>query len=256
MKNIFSFFVVLFCFCSFYGQTKSTGIVPLGDGSMTVKIDLFSNLNQVKITLTGPELRWFSIGFDCNMMLGEHDCLIYTDTFHDGNMSGGHIAPTIDLIENWTLQSNNVVAGIRTIEATRNYDSTDPLDYSFYSSLTSLDIIWAFASADTTVLIYHGDNFGITTLNFTDLNSISFDNSNLFTLVKSESSGKIEINNNTGNSINEIDLYDFSGKLIYKSKTQLTEKIIEFSPSNVQRGVYFVEIIFNNNLKLFKKIIL
>jgi hypothetical protein len=253
------FIALLFVgFLSAQSQIKTTGLVPLGDGTMTVQIDLNNTISQVKVTLSGPSLRWFSIGLDCDLMFGQHDCMLYTDGLHDAQMTGAHTAPVLDAIENWTLLSDQIVSGTRTIEAVRNFDSGDPTDFSFYSSLTSLNIIWAYASLDTSVLFHHADNFGIATLYFNDLGiPITINNSSKLVVFKKPNSNTICIANSTGYKIQEVTIYSIRAQMLKKYKIEQTNILkIELPIDEFQNGTYIIETLFTNEKKVFNQIVL
>ncbi len=225
---------------------------------MKVQMDLNTTISQVKVTLSGPSVRWFSIGLDCDLMFGQHDCMLYTDGLHDAQMTGAHSAPVLDAIENWTLLTDQTVLGTRTIEAVRNFDSGDATDFSFYSSLTSLNIIWAYASLDTSVLFYHTENFGIATLYFNDLgmpNAIE----NPFSLVvyRKPNSPTIGLANSTGYEIQEVTIFSMRAQMLKKYKMNQTNFMkIEIPIDDLQKGTYIIETLFTNEKKVFNQIVL
>lgn len=92
------FFLFLISFCN--AQSKSTGITPLGDGSMSIKIDLDSSNSKVKITLSGPASKWFAVAFNVESMHDKTDCLLYNNTLLDATMVGGHAGPIADAVDN------------------------------------------------------------------------------------------------------------------------------------------------------------
>jgi len=224
---------------------------------MSVKIDLDTFISQVKVTLSGPSLRWISMGLDCDLMFGQHDCLLYTDGFHDAQMTGAHTAPLLDPIENWTLLTDQIVSGIRTIEVVRNFDSGDPTDFVFNGSLSTLNIIWAYASQDTATLFYHADNFGIATLYFNDLNVNPNTIKHMPLIVfKKPNFPIVCLENNTGNEIKEVTVYSIHGQLVKKyiiNQTQSSK--IEIQIDGLKNGTYIVQSLFANNKTVFNQIV-
>lgn len=171
MKNNLLFLLLLFVGTYVHAQTYTTGVISLSTTSglaMTAKIDVGT---QVTLTLTGPATRWFALGFDATSMGTGNDVV----TVHTaGTLSafdasiGGNSAPTADPQQNWTIVSDAVATGVRTVVATRALNTGDANDHIFTASTGSLSLIWARAGSATYGFSYHGSsNRGITTANFT-----------------------------------------------------------------------------------------
>jgi len=171
MKNKLLF---IFCFilaASIQAQVYTTGVVSLSTTSglaMTAKIDVGT---QVTLTLTGPSGRWFALGFDATSMGSANDVVMVNSagTLNSFDASiGGYSAPTADAQQNWTIVSDQVSAGIRTVVATRALNTGDPNDHEFSAATGSLSLIWARSGSATYSFSYHGSsNRGISTANFT-----------------------------------------------------------------------------------------
>ena len=154
---------------SIISQTYSTGIVNLSSTiglEMTVKIDVS---NEVKITLTGPIGRWFSLGFNASSMANGTDVV---SVHSAGNLNSfdcsltGYSAPVVDASQNWTINSDHVVGSIRTVVATRALNTGDVNDYIFNASPSTISLIWARSSSATYTYGYHGGtNRGIVSAN-------------------------------------------------------------------------------------------
>ena len=170
MKTINLFLFVLLTF-STWCQTYTTGTVNLSNTAglaMTVKLDLSTN---VTITLTGPSSRWFAVGFNASSMavgtdvVGVHSAGTLTN--FDANLTG-YSAPATDAQQNWTITSDQVVSGVRTIVATRALNTGDVNDYVFTAGPGTLSLIWARGNANSFNYAYHGNtNRGITTATLT-----------------------------------------------------------------------------------------
>lgn len=153
------------------GQTYTTGVVNLTSTAglaMTAKLDIGAN---VTLTLTGPSTRWFALGFNAASMAGGTDVFgVHTAgalTNCDANLTG-YSAPATDAQQNWTITSDAVAAGVRTIIATRALNTGDPNDYIFTAAAGSLSLIWARASSNSYTYAYHGGtNRGIASAIFT-----------------------------------------------------------------------------------------
>ena len=171
MKNNLLFLFLLFVGTYVQAQTYTTGVVSLSSSAglaMTAKIDVGA---QVTLTLTGPTGRWFALGFNATGMGSANDVVTVhaavTLSAFDASI-GGYSAPTADPQQNWTIVSDAVASGVRTVIATRALNTGDANDHIFTASTGSLSLIWARAGSATYGFSYHGSsNRGITTANFT-----------------------------------------------------------------------------------------
>jgi hypothetical protein len=152
-------------------QTYTTGVVNLSSTAglaMTAKMDVGT---QVTLTLTGPSGRWFALGFNATGMGSGVDVVAVhaagTLSSFDARINGSS-APTADLQQNWTIVSDAVSSGIRTVVATRALNTGDANDYIFTASTGSLSLIWARSGSPTySFSVGHGSNRGVSTANFT-----------------------------------------------------------------------------------------
>ncbi len=170
-KSLFLFFLG-FSYLSF-AQSFTTGVVNLSSTpglAMSVKLDIGSN---VSMTLVGPSGRWFALGFGAGNMEPETDVVAVHSA---GALSSfdakliGYAAPVADALQNWTITSNQVVSGVRTIVATRPLDTGDANDYTFSAEEGTLSLIWARGSSNSFSYGYHGSsNRGVVNATFTPL---------------------------------------------------------------------------------------
>ncbi|MFM7596737.1 MAG: DOMON domain-containing protein, partial [Flavobacteriales bacterium] len=131
MKKI-SLLLLLVVSLTAYAQTYTTGTVTLSSTAglaMTVKLDISTN---VSLTLTGPSTRWFAVGFNASSMAAGTDVVgVHSAgalTAFDANLTG-YSAPATDVQQNWTITSDQVAGGVRTVIATRALSTGDPNDY-------------------------------------------------------------------------------------------------------------------------------
>jgi hypothetical protein len=164
-------FLLLFILPASFAQTYTTGVVNLSSTaglSMTAKIDIGA---QVTLTLTGPSGRWFALGFNASSMTNGTDVVgvhsATTLSAFDCKLTG-FAAPVTDAQQNWTITSDVVNAGIRTIIATRALNTGDANDYIFPASPTAISLIWSRSSTASFSYSNHGgSNRGITAASFT-----------------------------------------------------------------------------------------
>lgn len=171
-KTILLFaFLLLLLLPATYAQSYTTGVVNLSSTAglaMTAKIDITT---QVTLTLTGPSGRWFALGFNASSMTNGTDVV---GVHSAGTLSAfdckltGFSAPVTDAQQNWTITSDVVNAGTRTIIATRALNTGDVNDYVFPSTPTAISLIWARSASATFSYSNHGStNRGIATASYT-----------------------------------------------------------------------------------------
>ena len=142
-------------------QQKSTGVVTLST-NMSANLTLDSGTSIATLSLTGPNDRWVALQFGSftgGMEAGSD--LVYWNnvTLVDARHVGVGSTPTTDATNNWTITSNlnnSPNAGLRTIVATRAFNTGDVNDFTFNFSDTSIDFAWARMSSATYGLAYHG----------------------------------------------------------------------------------------------------
>ncbi|WP_269235116.1 T9SS type A sorting domain-containing protein [Flavobacterium flavigenum] len=243
---------------SCFAQQKSTGDVTLSN-NMTANLTLNNNTSKATIKLTGPSDRWFALQFgnfaNGGGMVSGQD-LIYSNgsTLVDARQNGVGVTPSTDATQNWTVTSNTVVSGIRTIIAERNFSTGDANDYTFNYTNTTIDFAWAKNSSAGQSLNNHGGNRGYaidtplsTTLGVEDFglkaSSISPNPSN----------GNFTIETKTGLDI--INVYSLVGTLVESIEVKNKANTIDVSLKSLQSGIYLIEL-QNDQEKTWKKIII
>ena len=163
-------FLIVFSQWSF-SQTFTTGVVNLSSTAgltMSVKLDISTN---VTMTITGPSLRWFALGFGASAMTAGTDVVgVHASGLlpnFDANLTGNN-APATDTQQDWTITSDQVSAGVRTIIATRALNTGDANDYAFSAAAGTISLIWARGSSNSFTYSGHGStNRGIVNATFT-----------------------------------------------------------------------------------------
>jgi hypothetical protein len=164
-KAVLSFLMVILSVCGLSAQTYTTGNMTFF-ANYSGKIDVTST--TVTVTLVGPSTSWLGIGFDATTMddTGK-DVVIFDGTsITDRSFNGVGVVPPTDT-QNWSVSSNNVVTGVRTVVMTRARVATEGSDFTFPTAAQPLDIIYARRTGST-VIGYHGaGNCGTLTANLT-----------------------------------------------------------------------------------------
>lgn len=238
-------------------QQKSTGVVTLST-NMSANLTLDSGTSIATLSLTGPNDRWFALQFGSftgGMEAGSD--LVYWNnvTLVDARQVGVGSTPTTDATNNWTITSNlnnSPSAGLRTIVATRAFNTGDVNDFTFNFSDTSIDFAWARMSSATYGLAYHGGANRDVTLDRTftlGTESFSLNDSQLY---PNPSNGNFTILAKT--NLTKINVYTITGGFV--KSIEVTDNAInaEINVSGLETGVYLLEL--QNDLeKTWKKVI-
>lgn len=226
---------------SSFAQTKSTGTVNLMTG-MTAKLDLNNTNSLATLTLTGPSDRWFALQFGNfsegqGMEAGQDVVYFNGTTLVDAVHNGVGAAPSSDT-NNWTVSSNSVSSGTRTIVATRAFNTASSGDYTFQYANASIDFAYARMSSATFNLAYHGGgNRGYAIANpiTTALAVGEFEAKNV-ALFPNPANNSFSIKSVTG--IKSVAVYDLNGKLVSNFSSQ--KEVYDISA--LLTGLYFIEV--------------
>ncbi len=167
----FLIFVFGLFFSSGVAQIKTIPYqqLPTAGGSPTGSNMFFGasmSVSHLTVTFAGPSDRWIAISFGTSMP--NTDALIYSvgqsvsphalgwNDYYISSYSGAGV--TNDANQNWTILSNNVASGQRTVVATRTLNTGDANDAVIQYTAAALSVVWArSASADYTIA-YHGSS--------------------------------------------------------------------------------------------------
>lgn len=239
-------------------QTKSTGVVNLLSG-MTAKLDLNNTSSTVTLTFTGPSDRWYALQFgDFNVGggMGNGEDIVYYNgsTLVDAVHNGIGIPPTNDA-NNWTVQSNTVSSGIRTIIANRAFNTGDANDYVFNYDNSSIDFAFSRSGSQSFSLAYHGAsnrgyaiNNAFSTLGIDDHEVLNRE----VTLIPNPASTSFMIQSDFEQNIVNTTVYNSLGQNVLSIKNISSEINIAELPS----GNYYVEIENDLGLVSMKKLII
>lgn len=255
MKSKLLISYLLLSVIGLYAQTKSTGTVNLLTG-MNAKLDLNNTTSIATLSLSGPSDRWFAlqIGSFVNGqgMEDGQDVVYYNGTtLVDAVHNGIGTAPTQD-INDWTVLSNTVNAGVRTVVASRAFNTGSGNDYSFVYANSNIDFAFSKMGTASYTLAYHGaSNRGyLLNVPFTTLGVEDFEQpKDIIVLYPNPTSNIFSIASNV--EIQMVKIYDTYGKLI-KNYSKPNGQI---AISDLLTGIYFVEITTIENVVSVKKMI-
>lgn len=235
---------------SLIAQEYDSGVVNLGS-QITARVQ--TNASTVTLTVTGPSDRWFSVGFGTNGM-SSGDCLVFTNSgISDRNFSGYTTPPTD--VNDWTLVSNTVVSGIRTIVGTRALISPNPTgDYAFSNSPSSISVVWAHDSSSSQNLAYHGNSRGNNITINTTLNNEAFLLNSFVVYPNPVNDGILKIN--LPDSIEEVSytIYEMTGKVVLEGNINNISNSINVS--DLSTGNYIINFKNDNNTSASKTFII
>ncbi|WP_430405039.1 Ig-like domain-containing protein [Fluviicola sp.] len=161
MKKIY---FLLFSICPFlsFGQTKEITFAELTAGS-GMYFGAVMTPTDITVTVQGPSDRFLAFGFGTGMATG-NDAIIWSTLgtgaaplqLRDHRMIGQGNEPTVDAQQDWTVVSNNVSGGNRTIVASRALSTGDANDVTFNFAATTQNLFWSKGPSATNQLQYHG----------------------------------------------------------------------------------------------------
>jgi hypothetical protein len=246
--------LIIFSATTCFGQF-STFTFGLGWPNTNVRID--TTPTQVTLTLKGESTRWLALGFGANAttMASCTDMFIWNDTTYrdyttNTLVNGGHNMPTADADQSWTIVSDTVASGIRTVVATRPLVSAG--DYTFINDFSALQIL--FAQGDTQTLAYHGTTnvHGTNAITrFFHLNRDEF-SLNATNIYPNPSSGMLTVKTKTG--LDKITIYSQTGNLVKTIPVEGQKEDNEVNVSGLATGIYIFEL-QNGTEKAWKKVV-
>jgi hypothetical protein len=255
MKSTFTIFILMMSIASF-SQQKTTGTINFLP-NLSASLNLNNSNTTATLTINGPSDRWFAIAIgsfdDPGAMDAGNDLVYYNGTtLIDARMNGLGATPIDDSINNWTVTSNTVLSGTRTIVATRPFVA-EATDYTFTISNGSVSLAGAHASSPISAsLQYHGGNrFNAGNVSLTTLGLNDFYISE-FQIYPNPAKGDFTVKANT--TLEKINIYSQSGVFIKTVDVINGNKSVAVKTNEMQDGVYLIELV-NGNEKTWKKII-
>ena len=234
---------------SFQAQTYSTGVINLSSTSgleFTSQIDITST--EVTLTLIGPGDRWLGLGFDATNMLGQTDVVIFDGTnLTDRTFTGGRATPTLDTNQDWSISSNTLSSGVRTLVATRALDTGETNDYDFVANAGSINLVWARGNGATFNLGFHGgSNRGATASGIT-LGTNDFDIADTFKIIPNPASSNLNLKLSKSFDAANVKVYNALGKQIHNTVISNFDASIDIS--SWSNGIYLVSVEIANKLQ-------
>jgi hypothetical protein len=210
---------------------------------LTANINIDNDTGTTTLTLAGPSNKWFGIGFGNSNMNGTDifmtDGSSILDAYSTSN--GQPQADSSQESGDWTLVSNTVSSGTRTIVATRANDTGNSNDYTFSASAGSLTVIWAIGSS--TEYAYHSVR-GATALSV----SLGISENNLlsFEMYPNPVSDVLNIQLPTSTEKAEVSVFDYTGRLVSSKTISSNDTAIDVQ--KISKGIYMIRVAANNKI--------
>lgn len=234
-------------------QSKTSGTISVSGASAFFTLN---NTTQVAtLTLSGPSDRWMACQFGAfsgGMEAGVDVVYFNGTTLVDATHNGIGIAPSPDAQNNWTVTQNTVATGVRTVVATRLFDSPDATDYDFVYANTTLGIAVARGNSASFSLSNHtpANRIYDTAVGFTlGADDFSLESSQVF---PNPSSGNFTVKTKT--ALAEINIYTQTGAFVRSIAVGAENDSAEVTVNGLASGVYMMELV-NDTQKSWKKIV-
>ncbi|MFV5698246.1 T9SS type A sorting domain-containing protein [Flavobacterium sp. ZT3R17] len=248
MKNftltVFAFFIIsVMC-----GQTFTTGTVDLSTTSglaYSAKIDVSSTL--VTLTMVGPSDRYLGLGFGVDSMTDGGDVVIFTGSaLTDRTFQGIGNVPALDVTQSWTITSNTIASGVRTLVATRALVSSG--NYTFSNSAGALMLVWSRSGTASFSLVSHGAaNRGALTTNLM-LGNQDFTVES-FKMYPNPTKGFMRIELPVAITSGEVKVYDNLGRVVRRQKITNFDNVINTSGLTIGSYTVVVRTDYGNATK-------
>ncbi|WP_395049179.1 T9SS type A sorting domain-containing protein [Flavobacterium sp.] len=254
MKRTFTFLILIFSLMGF-SQQKSTGDVFFL-AKLTANLTLDNSNSTATLVIKGPSDRWFAITFgsfaDPGAMDAGNDIVYFNGTtLRDATHNGQGVPPSNDAINNWTVTSNTVLSGIRTLIATRPFVA-EATDYTFNYSDTSISLAGAHGNTASNTLANHFANrFNAGSV---ALSSLGVDDYSLNATQIYPNPSKGEFMVKTKSNLEKINIYSQTGAFIKAYEVNNSNDSVEVKINGMQAGVYLIELV-NEKEKTWKKIV-
>ena len=228
---------------SLFAQSFSTGTQTLSSG-LTANINIDNDTGTTTLTLAGPSNKWFGIGFGNSNMNGTDIFMTNGSSIRDAysTSNGQPQADSSPESGDWTLVSNTVSSGTRTIVATRANDTGNSNDYTFSASAGSLTVIWAIGGSSQYSSGH--SNRGWTSLGV----SLGISENNLlnFEMYPNPVSDALNIQLPTGTEKAEVSVFDYTGRLVSSKIISSNDTAIDVQ--KISKGIYMIRVAANNKI--------
>ncbi len=236
-------------------QILRSNTIITSDISIETLINIDDNIAE--FTFSGPENRYYAIGFDATQMSDNPYIFITQDNDIQERTLGNRSAGTL-LTPSTTIISDEITSGERIIKFSRPLTgpNTNYFDFSTITDGSSINIIWSLG--DTFNLVYHGGSTrGTSSITFNADPSLSIDDITTRTdasnVILYPIPMKDVLNITNVKKIKTIDIYNLTYQKIKSfSKEQITNAI---NLSDLPPSTYFIKVIGNDGFNTTSTVI-
>ena len=228
---------------SLFAQSFSTGTQTLSSG-LTANINIDNDTGTTTLTLAGPSNKWFGIGFGNSNMNGTDIFMTNGSSIRDAysTSNGQPQADSSPESGDWTLVSNTVSSGTRTIVATRANDTGNSNDYTFSASAGSLTVIWAIGASSQ----YSSGHSNRSATALSVSLGISENNLLSFEMYPNPVSDVLNIQLPTSTEKAEVSVFDYTGRLVSSKTISSNDTAIDVQ--KISKGIYMIRVAANNKI--------
>ena len=237
--------LLAFSFANAQFTTDEVALTTNTNNNMNLTIE--TSDSEVTITLSGPDNKWFAVGFgvlssNTLNMADVSDVFLYDGTGNFDKVGHDHVAPTDDANQDWTIISNTVDGIYRTIHASRPLNTGTDNDYTFINDASDIDVIWAYGSSLT--LNGHVARFQ-ETLTRTAVADIDKQQQIKFAMYPNPAKTNLNIVLPSNLENSKVEVYDILGKIVLKKDLQASFNTLDVS--DIKAGIYLVKILGEEN---------
>lgn len=234
--------ILLFTALSFTAtaQIFGTGTVTF-NANFSASVSINGGTNTTTLTLTAPSNVWFAVGFGGSNMSSGADVFRTNGTDIVDARSTGRFLPGADTQQDWSIQSNTVNAGVRTMVVTRANNTGDANDFVFNPNAGSLTLMWAHGSS--TSYAYHGTNRGATATNVLSTNTF---NSLAFDMFPNPATEQLTIQLPNDSNSAKVEVYNYLGQLAFTENISPSKNKVVIS--NLSSGMYLLKVISEDKI--------
>jgi hypothetical protein len=237
-----------------FSQSKVTNPVSVTGASATILLN--NDTQMATLTLVGASDRWMACqfgSFSGGMEAGSDVVYYNGTTLVDATHNGIGSAPSADTQNNWTVTSNTVTSGVRTLVATRVFNSPDSADFDFDYFASTIGIAVAHSASASFSLAYHGAGNRIvdTSVPFNNLGREDF-SLEASSIYPNPAKGNFLIRTRT--TLKQITIYTVTGDFVKNIKVE-NDNESRVNVEGLSTGVYLIEL-QNDSQKAWKKVII
>lgn len=235
MKQTLLFLFLITISFNATSQVFGTGNIQF-NSNFSAEVSISGVTNKTTLTMIVPSNVWFAVGFGGTTMGSGADVFRSNGTEITDARSTGRFLPSADSSQDWTLVSNTVSSGVRTMIVTRNNNTGDANDFIFNPSAGSLTLMWAHGSSSS--YAYHGSSRGATAISVLSTPSI---NQLDFEMYPNPASESLTIQLPSDESKATVQFYDYIGKLAFSQIVTSSNNTINVN--DLSSGMYILKVV-------------